>query len=144
MPLNVVYDPPFASDDFSAICESWMSNIYEFYSQSSYDDLSEAEKDEDAFYEFYCEDDQKPGADFDRFQACQEYIRVYYFNDANATAIYEKNGGKCSLFFGDDYEMEPKVTEMLENLMFRAKFTALEVEAAIEIQSINQVLIHER
>ena len=143
MPLNFVYEPLGPSADFrSSICGSWMRNIYEFYSQSSYDELSEADKNEDAFYEFYCEDDALPGADFDRFQACQEYIRIFYFDDANATASYEQNGGKCLRF--DDYEMEAKVQEMLENLMFRAKFTPLEVDAGIEIQSINEVKIHER
>jgi hypothetical protein len=145
MPLNVVYEPLGASGDFkSAICETWMRNIYEFYSHRSYDELSEAEKDEEVFYEFYCEDGDLPGADFDRFEACQEYIRVFYFNDPNATGSYEENGGKCIVYFGDDYEMEPKVQEMLENLMFTAKFTALEVDAGLEIQSINEVKIHER
>ena len=148
MPINEVYDPLDVSDDFTVICERWITNIYDFYYQDDqydFESLDEEEKNSHAADFFYCiyELSEIP-ADFTRSHACQQYIKSFYFFDSAELASYKTSGGKCIEENGDSYEMENELFEMLENLIYTSKFTPMNIEASMEVQSINEVMIHER
>ena len=148
MPINVIYEPPEVSDDFTGICERWITNIYDFYYQDDqydFESLDDNDKDYHAADFFYCIYDQADiPTDFKRSQACQQYIKAFYFLDSVERASYETSGGKCIEDYGDSYEMENELYEMLENLIYTSKFTPMNIEASMEVQSINEVMIHER
>ena len=117
------------------------------YQDDEYDfeTLDEEEKNSHAADFFYCiYDPAEIPADFTRSHACQQYIKSFYFFDSAELASYKTSGGKCIEENGDSYEMENELFEMLENLIYTSKFTPMNIEASMEVQSINEVMIHER